>query len=65
VAVSNLGDSSVDLVVRPWCNSDDYWTVWFDLTQRIKEDLEAAGCSIPFPQRDLHLFPTGQAAPVA
>jgi small conductance mechanosensitive channel len=56
VATSELGESSVDLVVRPWCNKGDYWPLRFDLTRRIKEGLEAAGCSIPFPQRDLHLF---------
>ncbi len=56
VAVSNLGDSSVDLVVRPWCKTQDYWTVYFNLTRAIKENLEAGGCSIPFPQQDVHLF---------
>jgi len=56
VAVSELGDSSVNLVVRPWCKKEDYWTLRFDLTRRLKEELEAAGCSIPFPQRDVHLF---------
>jgi len=55
IAVSNLGDSSVDLVVRPWCQASDYWGVRFDLTQRFKEGLEAAGCSIPYPQTDVHL----------
>ncbi len=55
IAVSNLGDSSVDLVVRPWCLASDYWGVRFDLTQRFKEGLEAAGCSIPYPQTDVHL----------
>jgi small conductance mechanosensitive channel len=62
VAVSNLGDSSVDFVVRPWCRPDDYWDVRFDLTRRIKEELEGAGCSIPFPQRDVHLFQESSAA---
>lgn len=56
VATSELGDSSVNLVVRPWCSKEDYWTLRFDLTRRIKEGLEAAGCSIPFPQQDVHLF---------
>jgi small conductance mechanosensitive channel len=56
VAVSNLGDSSVDIVVRPWCQASDYWGLKFDLTRQLKEGLEAAGCSIPFPQRDIHLF---------
>jgi small conductance mechanosensitive channel len=55
VAVAELADSSVDLVVRPWCASGDYWALRFDLTRRLKEELEAAGCSIPFPQRDVHL----------
>ncbi len=62
VAVSELGDSSVNLVVRPWCRKEDYWNVRFDLTRTIKERLEAAGCSIPFPQRDVHLFPAEGAA---
>ncbi|MEX1311803.1 MAG: mechanosensitive ion channel domain-containing protein, partial [Candidatus Sulfomarinibacteraceae bacterium] len=55
IAVSNLGDSSVDLVVRPWVNGADYWSVRFDLTRQLKEGLEAAGCSFPFPQRDVHM----------
>lgn len=62
VAVSNLGDSSVDFVVRPWCRTDDYWGVRFDLTRQIKEGLESAGCSIPFPQRDVHMFQETNAA---
>jgi small conductance mechanosensitive channel len=56
VAVSELGDSSVNLVVRPWCRREDYWNVRFGLTRQMKEALEKAGCSIPFPQRDVHLF---------
>ena len=56
IAVSELGDSSVNIVVRPWCNRDDYWGLRFDLTRRIKEDLEKVGCSIPYPQRDVHLY---------
>ncbi len=56
VAVSGLGDSSVDIVVRPWCKKEDYWNLRFHLMQALKEQLEAAGCSIPYPQRDVHLF---------
>jgi small conductance mechanosensitive channel len=56
IAVSNLGDSSVDLVVRPWCRNGDYWTVRFDLLRSLKEGLEAAGCSIPYPQQDVHMY---------
>jgi len=55
IAVDNLGDSSVDLVVRPWCNAADYWGLKRDLTRKLKEGLEAAGCSIPYPQTDVHL----------
>jgi small conductance mechanosensitive channel len=55
VAISELGDSSVNIVVRPWCTKEDYWALRFDLTRALKEQLEAAGCSIPFPQRDVHL----------
>jgi len=59
VATSELADSSVNIVVRPWCTKEDYWGLRFDLTRKIKEELEAAGCSIPFPQRDVHLFAEG------
>lgn len=55
IAVSELADSSVNIVVRPWCQGSDYWPLRFDLTRRLKEGLEAAGCSIPYPQRDVHV----------
>jgi small conductance mechanosensitive channel len=53
VAVNELADSSVNLVVRPWCQGSDYWALEWDLTRRMKEGLERAGCSIPHPQRDV------------
>jgi small conductance mechanosensitive channel len=56
VAVSELGDSSVNFVVRPWCKSEDYWPLRYDLIRRIKEELESSGCSIPFPQQDVHII---------
>lgn len=56
VAVSALADSSVNLIVRPWVKTDDYWPVYWDMTEKIKIELEASGMSIPFPQRDLHIF---------
>ncbi|NIR45865.1 MAG: mechanosensitive ion channel [Gemmatimonadetes bacterium] len=59
IAVSELGDSSVNIVVRPWCTKEDYWSMRFDMMRKLKEELEAAGCSIPFPQRDVHLFQAG------
>jgi small conductance mechanosensitive channel len=65
VAVAELGDSSVNLVVRPWCKGSEYWPVRFDMMRALKEGLEAGGCTIPFPQRDLHVVslpPGGQQA---
>lgn len=55
VAVSELADSSVNIVVRPWCTKEDYWGLRFDLTRTLKEQLEAAGCSIPYPQQDVYM----------
>jgi small conductance mechanosensitive channel len=59
VFVINLGDSSVDFVVRPWCNTEDYWTVHGDVLENAKVQLEAAGCNIPYPQTDVHLHKAG------
>ncbi|MFC1628415.1 mechanosensitive ion channel family protein [Gemmatimonadota bacterium] len=56
LAVGELADSSVNILVRPWCARDDYWTLKWDLTRQFKEELEKAGVTIPFPQRDVHLF---------
>ena len=56
VAVSNLGDSSVDFIVRPWVQADDYWVFKYEFIQLMKEACEDEGVNIPFPQRDLHLY---------
>jgi len=56
VAVANLGDSSVDLLVRPWVNTSDYWSSKWEITQQIKEAFDKEKISIPFPQRDVHIF---------
>jgi len=61
IAVGGLGDSSVNLVVRPWCRPADYWDLRFSLLRSIKEGLEANGCSIPYPQTDVHLFQEANA----
>ncbi len=61
VRVVELGESSVDFVVRPWVNTPDYWEVYFDLTRAIKEEFDKAGISIPFPQRDVHLYRSAEA----
>jgi len=55
VAVAELADSSVNLVARAWVKRTDYWDVKFDLTREIKEELDAAGVEIPFPQRVIHM----------
>jgi len=59
IAVSDLADSSVNFVVRPWVKTADYWPVYFDLTEKVKMTFDAMGISIPFPQRDVHLFQQG------
>jgi small conductance mechanosensitive channel len=50
-----LGDNSVNLVVRPWVKTPDYWGVRFDVTETVKQRFDAENISIPFPQRDVHL----------
>ena len=55
IAVSELADSSVNFVVRPWVNTSDYWGVKFDLTEAIKKRFDQEGISIPFPQQDIYL----------
>jgi small conductance mechanosensitive channel len=55
IAVAELADSSVNLVVRPWVKKEDYWPVRLDLTRKMKEELEANGIEIPFPQRVVHM----------
>ncbi|KQA98400.1 mechanosensitive ion channel protein [Vibrio metoecus] len=55
IGVLALADSSINFVVRPWCKTADYWDVYFDSMQAIKEALDANGIEIPFPQMDVHL----------
>lgn len=55
IAVSELGDSSVNFVVRPWVKSEDFWDVKFDITEKVKLRFDEEGISIPFPQMDVHL----------
>jgi small conductance mechanosensitive channel len=56
VAVSQLGDSSVNFVARAWVKAEDYWGVVFDSTEAVKKRFDAEGVSIPFPQRDVHIY---------
>lgn len=55
VAVSELADSSVNFVVRPWVKDADYWGFYWDITEKVKLALDAEGISIPYPQRDIHM----------
>lgn len=61
IAVGELGDSSVNILVRPWCKRENYWALRWDLLRMLKERIEAAGCSIPFPQRDIHVYEVSKA----
>ena len=58
VLVTGLGDSSVDLTLRCWTSRTDFWSLRFELNKKVKLWLDAAGISIPFPQRDVHLYRT-------
>jgi small conductance mechanosensitive channel len=56
VMVESLGDSSVNLKLRVWVKSEDYWSLFFDITENVKKQFDGAGISIPFPQQDVHLY---------
>jgi len=56
VAVSELADSSVNFVARAWTTAGDYWSFYFDTTEKVKKQFDAEGISIPFPQRDVHVY---------
>lgn len=62
VVVGELADNSVNLVIRVWCASSDYWSLKWDLTRAFKEALDKAGISIPFPQRVVHVVGGGNVA---
>ena len=55
IGVLALADSSVNIAVRPWVKTQDYWSVFFSVQEQIKKRFDAEGITIPFPQRDLHL----------
>jgi small conductance mechanosensitive channel len=55
IVVKELGDSSVNFLCAPWTKTENYWTVYWDLMADVKQRFDAAGISIPFPQRDVHL----------
>jgi small conductance mechanosensitive channel len=55
IKMHELADSSVNFIVRPWVKTADYWTVHWNIMRRVKEEFDANGISIPFPQRDVHV----------
>jgi small conductance mechanosensitive channel len=63
VRVDSLGDSSVNLICRPWCRTEDVWELKWDLTRAVKKRFDAEGITIPFPQRDVHVYQEGAATP--
>jgi small conductance mechanosensitive channel len=58
IGVLELADSSVNFVVRPWVKTADYWDVFFSTQEKIKKRFDAEGITIPFPQRDVHVYKT-------
>ena len=56
VRLHELGDSSVNFVVRPWSKTEEYWDVYWDVTREVKRRFDEEGISIPFPQRDVHIY---------
>jgi small conductance mechanosensitive channel len=56
IVVSEHGDSSVNFFVRPWCKTEDYWGVYFDMHEKVKLAFDEAGINIPYPQHDVHMF---------
>jgi small conductance mechanosensitive channel len=56
VKLHELADSSVNFICRPWVKPEDYWTVYWDITREVKRRFDAEHVSIPFPQRDVHIY---------
>ncbi len=62
IGVLELGDNSVNFAVRPWVKKEDYWGAYFDVTETVKRRFDEEGISIPYPQRDVHLYEHKEAA---
>lgn len=59
IAVSSLGDSSVNIVVRAWTSTGDFWSVFFDMNEKVYKQFPIVGLNIPYPQMDVHLHQEG------
>ena len=62
VYVNEHAESSINMLVRVWVKPDDYWDVYFHMHEQVKLTFDAKNISIPFPQRDVHLFQTSKSA---
>ncbi len=62
IRLTELGESSVNFIVRAWCRTEDYWELRWHITRRVKERFDEEGVTIPFPQRDVHLYRTAGPA---
>jgi small conductance mechanosensitive channel len=60
IRMTELGESSVNFIARAWCRTEDYWELRWHITRRVEERFDQEGVTIPFPQRNVHLY---QAAP--
>jgi small conductance mechanosensitive channel len=56
IELNELADSSVNFICRPWANNSDYWKVYWEITKAVKQEFDRQGISIPFPQRDIHVY---------
>ena len=56
IELNELADSSVNFICRPWANNSDYWKVYWEVTKAVKQKFDRQGISIPFPQRDIHVY---------
>ena len=61
IRMNELAESSVNFVVRPWARTEDYWDVYWDLTEAIKNAFDERGISVPFPRHEVHVIPAAEA----
>lgn len=59
IQMNELGDSAVNFICRPWCKTEDYWAVYWDITKTVKKEFDTNGLNFPYPQQDVHLHQAG------